>query len=174
MSNSLLNPFQSTYPHQKQLYRNHSSLTAWSSLKCSLTNKYLAFDILINLLPFWYPWSFYFAPSSLYLVRLTFSFSPVFHIIFVVSHTCRCHPTSSFFRIPYHSWCPKRLYTWSRSLHSSYYTFQFSLISSSTVSHLLCADDTTFFISYIPTKKVFASHLWSTVNYFAYFILDVI
>ena len=81
-----------------------------------------------------------------------------FHITLVVSHTCRCHPTSSFFLISYPLWCPKRLCTWSHSFQSSYYTFQFSLISSSTVSQVRYADDTQLLYPSSP-NKVFSGYL---------------
>ena len=54
-------------------------------------------------------------------------------------------------------------------LFNLYATPLSSLISATTISHLLYFDDTQFFI-YHSSKKLFASHLWT----FSYFILEFV
>ena len=82
----------------------------------------------------------------------------------VVLHICRCHYTSSFFLIPSHSWCPTRLFL-DPILFNLYNTPLSYQISSSTISHLLYADDTQLSISFHPKNFLLAIlALQSTVS----------
>ena len=92
-------------------------------------------------------------------------------------HTCRLSHLPlpfqliSLYLIPYHLCCSIRLCSRSHSMQSLHYPSQFSHQFFHHLTSHVCWWHTTIYILH---QSLFASYLWSTVNGFSYFIIDVI
>ena len=84
-------------------------------------------------------------------------FTAMVHFISLIQHICRSDPFTHFSIIPSYLRSSPRLCSPHSSFQSLYHSSQLSLISASSISDLLYADDTQLVISFV-LKKFLICH----------------
>ena len=104
------------------------------------------------------------SPSSFHLVRHFLCFTTMIHFISLIPHISCREPSTQFPFIPYYLRSFTRLRSRPSSFQSLYIPLS-SLISASSICHLLYADDTQLFMYFVPKNFSCAiNNLQFTIN----------